>query len=198
MSLLRVYPDETEVGVFRDYTTPEAIHEHAAPARIHFERWPAEKELEPGASQESILDAYRDSVERLKRAAGFVTADVVSVHPETPGHPTMRQKFLREHTHTEDEARFFVDGAGLFVIHHERSVYCLLCERGDLINVPAGTRHWFDMGPRPRFTAIRLFTRPEGWVAQFTGSDVADRFPHLAGDGGLAPKPPRTEGLEAP
>jgi 1,2-dihydroxy-3-keto-5-methylthiopentene dioxygenase len=184
MSLLRVYPDDTDPSVFHDHTTPEAINEHAAPARITFERWPAEKELTPGAAQEATLAAYHESVERLKRAAGFVTADVVSVSPQTPGHPELRKKFLREHTHTEDEARFFVDGAGLFVIHHQRSVYCLLCERGDLINVPAGTRHWFDMGPEPHFTAIRLFTRPEGWVAQFTGSDVSDRFPHL-GAGGL-------------
>ncbi len=187
MSLLRVYPDDTNPNAYHEHQAPEAINEHAAPARILFERWPAEKRLEPGASQEAILDAYRESVERLKQAAGFVTANVVSVHPETPGHPAMRQKFLREHTHTEDEARFFVDGAGLFVIHHDRSVLCLLCERGDLIKVPAGTRHWFDMGPSPHFTAIRLFTRPEGWVATFTGSDVSDRFPHLGAEGLEAP-----------
>jgi 1,2-dihydroxy-3-keto-5-methylthiopentene dioxygenase len=187
MSLLRVYPDDTDATVYHEHAAPGAIDEHAAPAGIHFERWPAEEDLAPGASQEAILAAYRESVERLQRAAGFVTADVVSVSPGTPGHPELRKKFLREHTHTEDEARFFVDGAGLFVIHHERSVYCLLCERGDLINVPAGTRHWFDMGPRPCFTAIRLFTRPEGWVAQFTGSDVSDRFPRLGAEGLEAP-----------
>ena len=48
---------------------------------------------------------------------------------------------------------------------------------GDLVRVPAGMPHWFDMGPRPRFTAIRLFTNPEGWVAHYTGSDIARRFP---------------------
>jgi 1,2-dihydroxy-3-keto-5-methylthiopentene dioxygenase len=40
-------------------------------------------------------------------------------------------------------------------------------------------RHWFDMGAAPRFTAIRLFLNPDGWIAQFTGSDIADRFPRL-------------------
>jgi 1,2-dihydroxy-3-keto-5-methylthiopentene dioxygenase len=43
--------------------------------------------------------------------------------------------------------------------------------------VPAGTRHWFDMGPAPRFTAIRLFTTPAGWVANFTGTPIARNFP---------------------
>ncbi len=35
------------------------------------------------------------------------------------------------------------------------------------------------MGPRPRFVAIRWFTNPEGWVAQFTGSDIANLFNRL-------------------
>jgi len=77
----------------------------------------------------------------------------------------------------EDEVRFFVDGEGLFTLHEEGRVFNMLCTKGDLIAVPAGMRHWFDMGPTPRFTAIRLFIEPEGWVAHFTGDDIADRFP---------------------
>ncbi len=88
----------------------------------------------------------------------------------------MRQKFLAEHTHGEDEVRFFVDGHGLFSLHVAAEVYEVLCEKGDLISVPANTKHWFDMGPNPRFVAIRFFNNPDGWVAEFTGSDIADRF----------------------
>jgi 1,2-dihydroxy-3-keto-5-methylthiopentene dioxygenase len=55
----------------------------------------------------------------------------------------------------------------------------VLCERGDLIGVPDNTRHWFDMSERPYFIAIRLFTNKEGWVANFTGSDIAEGFPRL-------------------
>ena len=185
MSVLRVYPSDTDPTRYSESTTLEGIASGAAPAGIRFERWRAGEALSPGASQAAVLEAYKDSVERLKRASGFVAADVVNVHPETPNHPAMRTKFLAEHTHDEDEARFFVEGSGLFTIHQGGAVYCLLCEAGDLIDVPAGTPHWFDMGPRPRFTAIRLFTSPEGWVAAFTGSDIADRFPRL-GEGGIA------------
>ena len=53
----------------------------------------------------------------------------------------------------------------------------LSLEEGDLISVPAGMRHWFDMGPTPRFTAVRLFTNADGWIAKFTGDAIADRFP---------------------
>jgi 1,2-dihydroxy-3-keto-5-methylthiopentene dioxygenase len=43
--------------------------------------------------------------------------------------------------------------------------------------VPDQTKHWFDMGPEPHFTAIRFFNNPDGWVANFTGDDIAKRFP---------------------
>jgi 1,2-dihydroxy-3-keto-5-methylthiopentene dioxygenase len=43
--------------------------------------------------------------------------------------------------------------------------------------VPANTRHWFDMSEQPYFIAIRLFNNPAGWVANFTGTDIAERFP---------------------
>ena len=97
--------------------------------------------------------------------------------------PAFRKKFLDEHVHSEDEVRFFVRGQGLFVIHANGRVYSVLCEKDDLISVPANTRHWFDMGPNPSFTAIRLFNNPEGWVANFTGDEIASRDPHTHRDG---------------
>lgn len=177
MSVLRIFADDSDPRRCEEHGDFAAIARLAAAAGVRFERWRAEQPLSPEATQAEVLAAYRDAVTRLQRECGFVTADVVAVSPETPNHPELRKKFLEEHTHSEDEARFFVDGSGLFCIHHERAVYAFLCEKGDLINVPAGTRHWFDMGPRPRFRCIRLFSDPRGWVASFTGSDVAGRFP---------------------
>jgi 1,2-dihydroxy-3-keto-5-methylthiopentene dioxygenase len=179
MSRLRVYPSDADPRTYRECTTAEEIAAALAPAGIRFERWHTERDLPAGTPSEAILDAYRASVDELSRACGFASADVIHVHPETPNHSELRKKFLNEHTHSEDEARFFVEGAGLFVIHHAGAVYAVLCEKGDLINVPAGTTHWFDMGPRPRFTCIRFFTSQEGWVAKFTGSDIAERFPRM-------------------
>jgi len=75
--------------------------------------------------------------------------------------------------------RFFVAGRGLFTLHLANQVYEILCEKDDLIGVPAGTRHWFDMGPEPYFVAIRVFTNPAGWVANFTGNEIASRFTRL-------------------
>jgi len=143
---------------------------------ILFERWPT-RDLPASASQEEILDVYAEEVARLKRERGFQSADVISMQADNPQRDAFRQKFLDEHTHSEDEVRFFVRGQGIFYLHLGEKIYAVLCQQNDLISVPDGTRHWFDMGPEPEFTAIRLFTNPEGWVADFTGETIASRIP---------------------
>ncbi|WP_097460252.1 1,2-dihydroxy-3-keto-5-methylthiopentene dioxygenase [Mangrovitalea sediminis] len=148
--------------------------------QIRFERWPT-RDLSSGATNEQILEAYADEVARLKSERGFQTADVVSLTASHPQKEEFRKKFLDEHTHSEDEVRFFVRGQGIFYLHLEDKVYAVMCEKNDLISVPDGTRHWFDMGPEPEFTCIRLFTNPEGWVAQFTGDDIASQLPRYEG-----------------
>ena len=143
---------------------------------VRYERWPT-RALPAEATGNDILEAYADEVAHLKEESGFVTADVVSLTPDNPDKEAFRQKFLDEHVHSEDEVRFFVHGQGLFYLHLGEKVYAIMCRQCDLISVPNGTRHWFDMGPDPDFTCIRLFTNPEGWVAQFTGEDIASRLP---------------------
>lgn len=75
------------------------------------------------------------------------------------------------------KSAFFVRGQGLFYLHLGDQVFAVMCQKNDLISVPHGTRHWFDMGPEPAFTCIRLFTNPEGWVADFTGENISSRLP---------------------
>jgi len=67
----------------------------------------------------------------------------------------------------------------LFCLHINDEVLQVLCEKNDLINVPAETRHWFDMGSKPNFCAVRFFNNPEGWVASFTGDPISERFTNL-------------------
>ncbi len=148
-------------------------------AGIRIERWQADRDLPDDADSDTIIAAYQAEIDKLVAEGGYQTWDVVSMHPEHPDKVAFREKFLDEHTHSEDEVRFFVRGQGLFIMHVDGKVYSMLCERDDLISVPANTRHWFDMGPNPSFTAIRLFNNPEGWVAQFTGSKIAAEFPRL-------------------
>ena len=148
---------------------------------IRFERWTAARAVAPTDSPADVLETYRADLDRLVAAGGYQKVDVVRMAPDHPDREALRKKFLFEHRHTEDEVRVFVAGAGLFSLHLGDTVYEVLCCQGDLISVPANTPHWFDMGPRPSFVAIRLFTDPKGWVAHGTGSDLADRFHRYEG-----------------
>jgi 1,2-dihydroxy-3-keto-5-methylthiopentene dioxygenase len=179
MSRLSIY-DETRTG------TPLSVHtDHGDIARelgsvgVRFEQWEASQPVAPGASQEEVIAAYREDIDRLMRDGGYQAVDVISLKPDNPDRAAFRKKFLNEHTHSEDEVRFFVAGAGQFTLHIGDKVYEVLCEKGDLIGVPDGTRHWFDMSESPYFVAIRLFTNKEGWVASFTGADIAEQFPRM-------------------
>ena len=177
MSRLRIFEDI-------DPDTPLlATTDHAEMARelakidVAFEQWVAAQPVQPGDPPEAIMKAYRADIDRLVEANGFRSVDVVSIAPDNPKREEMRAKFLDEHFHKEDEVRFFVAGSGLFTLHVGDRVYEILCEAGDLVAVPDGTTHWFDMGPEPSFVAIRFFTEPDGWVGHFTGTDIARRFP---------------------
>lgn len=179
MTRLRIFAEEAPGQTLATHTDPEAVAAGLAPLGVRFERWPTHPSICAGDDQEKVLEAYQAEIAGLMQVGGYQSADVVSMHPEHPDKATMRTKFLAEHAHAEDEVRFFVDGAGLFTLHADGKVYEVLCERGDLIGLPAGTRHWFDMGPNPSFVAVRIFTSPDGWAAEFTGSDIASRFPRL-------------------
>jgi 1,2-dihydroxy-3-keto-5-methylthiopentene dioxygenase len=176
MTVLTVLSDDAS-GPAETMTGHAVIAERLGAIGVQFERWEAGRPLTRDADQDEVLDAYRSDIERLNERFGFQSVDVVSLQPDHPDRAAFRQKFLAEHTHDDFEVRFFVDGRGLFYLHVDGRVHMLLCERGDLISVPAGTTHWFDMGERPDFKCIRFFTRPEGWVGNFTGSDIATRFP---------------------
>jgi 1,2-dihydroxy-3-keto-5-methylthiopentene dioxygenase len=179
MTQLRIYSDADAAAPQIESSDFESIQALLARAGVQLERWQTDAAIESGADTQTILAAYADDIERLKREGGYQTVDVVSMVPDHPDKAVLRQKFLDEHTHKEDEVRFFVDGQGLFSLHLGDQVYEVLCTRGDLISVPANTPHWFDMGPNPSFTAIRLFNNPEGWVAHFTGSEIASQYRRL-------------------
>jgi 1,2-dihydroxy-3-keto-5-methylthiopentene dioxygenase len=171
MSRLQVFREEdaaNPVLVTEDGKVIAATLNHIG---VRFEHWPTRDR------GEDILAAYAPEIAALKIEGGYQTVDVVSVTPDHPDRAVMRTKFLSEHIHAEDEVRFFVGGEGLFTLHHDGRVFDVLCTKGDLMSVPAGMKHWFDMGAAPHFTAIRLFVNPDGWVAAFTGDDISDRFP---------------------
>ena len=183
MTLLLQYADSAPDKVLvRTESFPEIVRQ-LAELGVSFERWSAAVPLADAASSEQVLAAYAADIERLKRERGYRSADVVRLKrdPADAAWPekarAARGKFLEEHTHGEDEVRFFVEGSGMFCLHAAGKVTQLVCERGDLLSVPVGAKHWFDMGTDPAFCAIRLFGSEAGWAAAFTGDKLTGSFP---------------------
>jgi 1,2-dihydroxy-3-keto-5-methylthiopentene dioxygenase len=179
MTQLTIFDEADHSRVALKTQDAEAIRVSLAAIGVSFERWTPPAPPSPNAGDAEVLAAYDKDIRRLTESGGYKSFDVIRIQPDHPKREEMRAKFLDEHIHEDDEVRFFVAGAGMFYLHADRRVHMLLCEAGDLIRVPAGMRHWFDMGPAPHFCAIRLFTTPEGWVAKFTGEPIARRFPRF-------------------
>lgn len=168
-------PDEN-----RKIEGAQAIGAFLKPFGIWHERWDLEERVSPDAPAETILEAYKPEIDRLKAAGGYITADVMQVSPATPNLDAMMEKFKSEHTHAEDEVRFILKGAGLFHIHPENGpVFAIQVEAGDLINVPKGVRHWFNLCADKTIRAIRLFQNPAGWTPVYESKPVSGRYQPL-------------------
>ncbi len=177
MSQLTVYPDDAPDDIVLDTQDAGVIAARLQNIGVRFERWETQAPLPEDADDTAVMAAYAQDIDRLKTDGGYTSVDVIRLAPDHPQKTELRQKFLSEHTHSEDEVRFFVEGAGVFYLRSGGKVYRTLCTCGDLISVPEGVRHWFDMGADPDLTCIRLFTSKEGWVADYTGDAIADKFP---------------------
>jgi len=158
---------------------------------IDYERWTPDRPIDTDATPEMVLAAYARDVEPLMARGGYRTADVIDVRPDTPNLEAMLAKFSREHWHDEDEVRFIIEGRGLFHVHPAESpVFAIEVEAGDLIRVPRGTQHWFDLCADRRIRAIRLFQDQSGWTPHYTDTGIDQGFQPLCfGPSYLTPRP---------
>jgi len=167
MAIVRI-PDEK-----RTLTDESEVRTHLHDLGIDFRRWKPSHQLADNATDPEILEAYSREIQKLKDEGGYVTADVINVNQTTPNLDAMLAKFSREHWHADDEVRFIIEGRGIFHIHPANApVAAIEVEEGDLIRVPAGTHHWFDLCADKRIRAIRLFKDPAGWAPNYTESGV--------------------------
>lgn len=172
MAVLSI-PDEQRV-----ISSTDEIRMYLNQQGIFFDQWSCSVVFDDRASQEEILEAYARDLKPFMERGGYLTADVISINSLTENYGAIRAKFLAEHTHSEDEIRFFVDGQGFFWFNLEGvPVFNVLCQKGDLISVPAGTKHWFDAGANDPFVkAIRIFIDQSGWIPEYTGSGIDQKY----------------------
>jgi 1,2-dihydroxy-3-keto-5-methylthiopentene dioxygenase len=161
----------------RSLHEPDQIRDFLAGIGIDYERWEPAAGTPRDSSAEQILRAFAGQIDLLKARGGYVTADVIDVGPETPGLDAMLARFNTEHWHDEDEVRYVVAGRGLFHVHPQKGpVVAIEVGAGDLIRVPRGTHHWFDLCGDRRIRAIRLFQDTAGWTPHYTNSGTDRKY----------------------
>ena len=182
----------------RSITDQREVTSYLAGLGIDYERWPGQQRVAFDAPPDEVLAAYAPEIEKLKTQGGYVTADVIDVTPATPGLDAMLAKFNVEHWHDEDEVRFIVRGRGLFHVHPQQGpVIAIEVEAGDLLRVPRGTHHWFDLCADRNIRAIRLFTQKIA-DAVLEGYNLADeRYIGTEDKGAAAPEPVPAEAAVA-
>ncbi|MFI5780885.1 1,2-dihydroxy-3-keto-5-methylthiopentene dioxygenase [Nocardia sp. NPDC051570] len=184
MTLLQIMADNDAADVRLRTADPAVIGAELNRRGIVFDRW-ATAALDAKTPTDDLLAEYADRIGELNADGRYHHIDVARIHPDAddPAWPAKaiaaREKFLSEHRHAEDEVRFFAGGRGCFYLHLGGEVLAVVCEGGDLVSVPAGTRHWFDMGTRPDFVAVRFFEEEDGWIGDFTGDPIGQNFPTL-------------------
>ncbi len=116
--------------------------------------------------QSALIAPFSRELDRLARDYRYVSHDLIVLNPmATPNLAELLANFEREHHHLEDEVRFIVAGEGVFTLTRQGDRFSVLVTAGDLISVPAGTRHWFTLTDLMNVKAIRLFQTREGWQA---------------------------------
>ena len=173
MAVLNIYQKEDLVLSSKD---PNEIKNELEKVDIRLEQWSTVENLAQ-ASNDEIELKYKDEIQKVLKDNKFSSFDIVNVKPDLNGIDELKKKFIPEHTHDDNEVRFFIDGEGLFCVHANDRIYQILCQQGDYIAVPAQTKHWFDMGSKADFKCIRFFENESGWIAKYTGSEISTQYP---------------------
>lgn len=135
-----------------------------------------EKDTLSHLEKTQVLGAVSSHFEEVKRSAGCVWRDLMLLHPGSPNLYPLIASCDRPHTHTDSEALYILDGEGIFgFVRPDGSQVELLVRAGEYINIPAGTEHWFCPAASLQIKAVRYFTTAEGWVPQYTGTQISFR-----------------------
>lgn len=153
----------------------EKVREFLSQYEVIYEHWNIDKLPEHLQNQfiltdeqkNEILSTFDEEIQDLVNRRGYRTWDVITLSEATPNIEGLLAKFEQVHTHTEDEIRAIIAGAGTFIIKGDEATgyFDVNLEPGDLISVPENTAHFFTLTDERKVVAVRLFVEENGWVA---------------------------------
>jgi 1,2-dihydroxy-3-keto-5-methylthiopentene dioxygenase len=158
---------------------PEHVSITLAEVGVRYVQCVAAQPLNMTSSDEAVLQAYAAPVAQLLALDAGLSVQLVRIRHGQPLANAPHGHCLDEHSHSEDERHLFVAGQALLSLHVGDRVYQLLCERGDLLVIPAGIRHWLDLGAQDNCMMIRLRGSAEGERVELSGEPIAAAFARL-------------------
>ncbi len=128
--------------------------------------------VRPGTAEDEVLGACREHLDQLMTAHGSKAFVLLNRDGEAPAQVDVRD----EHVHEAEEVFAVVSGRAQVGLRLGGWVYSVLCEKGDQLVVPAGTRRWVELGDTPFCLALRLYGSEQGVQPRFTGDVTARAF----------------------
>lgn len=128
--------------------------------------------VRPGTLHDEMMDACQAHLDHMMTTHGCQAHGVINRDGVEDQGPDLRD----EHVLDSDEVIVVVSGRVQVGLRLGAEVYSVMCEKGDQLRVPAGTRRWLELGEAPFCLAFRLFATEAGSQLAFTGDASARAF----------------------
>ena len=123
---------------------------------------------------EAILQPLDQRLERLKIVEPLVSRDLLALPGGAPGTAEHLGRLSGFHTYASDEGRYIISGECLFGFAlPEGPQLRLTLHPRELLRIPAGTEHWFQLTPLQQLKAVRLFSHVAEWVTRPMARTIA-------------------------
>lgn len=180
MSCLTVYHQSSPEHPNKLLSHVEDIASTLAAINVQFSQVPVQQPVIAGTASAELITANALQIEQLKALYGHASAEILSLCDERGEGSELARGLRQEQACQPAQVHYYLAGRGLLALHSGDYVYSLLCEKNDLLLLPAGIAHWFDAGAHPRVAVLRLFDAPQvpafisvadDFAASFTGLD---------------------------
>lgn len=128
--------------------------------------------VRPGTLHDEMMGACKAYLDQMMTRHGCRAYAVINRDGGEAPLPDLRD----EHVLGADEVVVVVSGRVQIGLRLDGGVYSVVCEKGDQLRVPAGTRRWIELGETPFCLAFRLFVDEPGSQPAFTGDATARAF----------------------
>ncbi|MFK0093462.1 oxidase [Pseudomonas sp. NPDC090592] len=172
MSILSVFHPSSPELPNKVLTHHDDIAATLAEQGVRFVHTDTGLSVRPGTAQEQVLETCREYLDQLMTSHGSKAFVLLNREGDDPVQADVRD----EHVHDADEVFAVVSGRAQVGLRLGDWVFSLLCEKGDRLVLPAGTRRWVELGDKPFCLALRLYGSEQGVQARFTGDVTARAF----------------------